>query len=187
MNSASDLVFHAGGPPRSSLTRGSTWGATTRLDRLRRQRGQLRVGRGRLHDVQRRQLRGVPDAALDPCGRMVRQERRPRPVAEVLARNTRIVGWRNSRGGTRTPDPVINSHLLYQLSYSGRRTSNGGCNFAMGPAGVKSEAPENVQGLIVRPSRCKALLAANVSDCSLVTPQAGRPRFATQSRLGICA
>jgi hypothetical protein len=26
----------------------------------------------------------------------------------------------NSRGGTRTPDPVINSHLLYQLSYSGR-------------------------------------------------------------------
>jgi hypothetical protein len=27
----------------------------------------------------------------------------------------------SSRGGTRTPDPVINSHLLYQLSYSGRR------------------------------------------------------------------
>ena len=27
----------------------------------------------------------------------------------------------NSRGGTRTPDPVINSHLLYQLSYSGKR------------------------------------------------------------------
>src|SRR6266496_6262051 len=26
----------------------------------------------------------------------------------------------SSRGGTRTPDPVINSHLLYQLSYSGR-------------------------------------------------------------------
>jgi hypothetical protein len=26
----------------------------------------------------------------------------------------------NSRGGTRTPDPVINSHLLYQLSYSGK-------------------------------------------------------------------
>ena len=24
-----------------------------------------------------------------------------------------------SRGGTRTPDRVINSHLLYQLSYSG--------------------------------------------------------------------
>jgi hypothetical protein len=29
-------------------------------------------------------------------------------------------GFRNSRGGTRTPDPVINSHLLYQLSYSGK-------------------------------------------------------------------
>jgi hypothetical protein len=26
----------------------------------------------------------------------------------------------DSRGGTRTPDPVINSHLLYQLSYSGK-------------------------------------------------------------------
>ncbi len=25
----------------------------------------------------------------------------------------------DSRGGTRTPDPVINSHLLYHLSYSG--------------------------------------------------------------------
>jgi hypothetical protein len=33
----------------------------------------------------------------------------------------RRIGWlgRSSRGGTRTPDPVINSHLLYQLSYSG--------------------------------------------------------------------
>src|SRR5687767_12620117 len=26
---------------------------------------------------------------------------------------------KSSRGGTRTPDPVINSHLLYHLSYSG--------------------------------------------------------------------
>ncbi len=25
----------------------------------------------------------------------------------------------SSRGGTRTPDRVINSHLLYHLSYSG--------------------------------------------------------------------
>ncbi len=39
----------------------------------------------------------------------------------------RAAGWaarlgfvRHSRGGTRTPDPVINSHLLYQLSYSGK-------------------------------------------------------------------
>ena len=27
--------------------------------------------------------------------------------------------FNSSRGGTRTPDPVINSHLLYHLSYSG--------------------------------------------------------------------
>ena len=27
---------------------------------------------------------------------------------------------KNSGGGTRTPDRVVNSHLLYQLSYSGR-------------------------------------------------------------------
>lgn len=27
----------------------------------------------------------------------------------------------NSRGGTRTPDRVINSHLLYHLSYSGSK------------------------------------------------------------------
>jgi hypothetical protein len=26
----------------------------------------------------------------------------------------------SSRGGTRTPDPAVNSRLLYQLSYSGR-------------------------------------------------------------------
>ncbi|SVA56166.1 uncharacterized protein METZ01_LOCUS109020, partial [marine metagenome] len=26
---------------------------------------------------------------------------------------------RGSGGGTRTPDKVVNSHLLYQLSYSG--------------------------------------------------------------------
>ena len=31
----------------------------------------------------------------------------------------------DSRGGTRTPDPVINSHLLYQLSYSGKQNN---CN-----------------------------------------------------------
>src|SRR3977135_3461615 len=27
--------------------------------------------------------------------------------------------YNSSRGGTRTPDPVVNSHLLYHLSYSG--------------------------------------------------------------------
>ncbi len=30
-----------------------------------------------------------------------------------------VLLWYSSRGGTRTPDPVINSHLLYHLSYSG--------------------------------------------------------------------
>jgi hypothetical protein len=30
-----------------------------------------------------------------------------------------VVFQNSSRGGTRTPDPVINSHLLYHLSYSG--------------------------------------------------------------------
>jgi hypothetical protein len=34
-----------------------------------------------------------------------------------LARGSAVLD--SSRGGTRTPDPVINSHLLYQLSYSG--------------------------------------------------------------------
>src|SRR5215469_14153881 len=30
----------------------------------------------------------------------------------------------SSRGGTRTPDPAVNSRLLYQLSYSGRVTQD---------------------------------------------------------------
>ena len=29
------------------------------------------------------------------------------------------LGTHSSRGGTRTPDRVINSHLLYHLSYPG--------------------------------------------------------------------
>ena len=32
----------------------------------------------------------------------------------------------NSRGGTRTPDPLINSQLLYRLSYSGIGAENNG-------------------------------------------------------------
>src|SRR6476646_2910158 len=32
--------------------------------------------------------------------------------------------YNSSRGGTRTPDPVINSHLLYHLSYSGSAQKN---------------------------------------------------------------
>ena len=33
-----------------------------------------------------------------------------------------LVIWEenSSGGGTRTPDKVVNSHLLYQLSYSGK-------------------------------------------------------------------
>ena len=34
-----------------------------------------------------------------------------------------------SRGGTRTPDPVINSHLLYHLSYSGRARKLGDISY----------------------------------------------------------
>ena len=52
---------------------------------------------------------------------------RARAECEILPRSLRgaeratrcCVDLLNSRGGTRTPDPVINSHLLYQLSYSG--------------------------------------------------------------------
>jgi hypothetical protein len=39
--------------------------------------------------------------------------------ANPLWSNANSLTYFNSRGGTRTPDPVINSHLLYQLSYSG--------------------------------------------------------------------
>ena len=43
----------------------------------------------------------------------------------------------DSRGGTRTPDPVINSHLLYQLSYSGkRRKLHGRLGFRNGDTNV---------------------------------------------------
>ncbi len=34
------------------------------------------------------------------------------------------LSYNSSRGGTRTPDPVINSHLLYHLSYSGIATQS---------------------------------------------------------------
>src|SRR4030095_2295057 len=50
---------------------------------------------------------------------------RQHPLAERFSlptyRLTDLPTYRptSSRGGTRTPDPVINSHLLYQLSYSG--------------------------------------------------------------------
>jgi hypothetical protein len=35
------------------------------------------------------------------------------------ARRCNLLRYFNSRGGTRTPDPLINSQLLYRLSYSG--------------------------------------------------------------------
>jgi hypothetical protein len=43
----------------------------------------------------------------------------------------------SSRGGTRTPDPVINSHLLYQLSYSGKSAATRRWNFTSGIGRVK--------------------------------------------------
>jgi hypothetical protein len=51
----------------------------------------------------------------------------------------------SSRGGTRTPDPVINSHLLYQLSYSGRLIFYSGGNLARGPGRVKQLLTDHSQ------------------------------------------
>ena len=42
------------------------------------------------------------------------------PNWEAIERESVSCCGESSRGGTRTPDPVINSHLLYQLSYSGK-------------------------------------------------------------------
>ena len=44
------------------------------------------------------------------------------PCKQKAGRHCMATGfllWTSSRGGTRTPDRVINSHLLYHLSYSG--------------------------------------------------------------------
>src|SRR5512146_2703999 len=46
---------------------------------------------------------------------------------------------RNSRGRTRTCDPLINSQLLYQLSYSGKRRETGG-KLASPPLPLKTVA-----------------------------------------------
>jgi hypothetical protein len=48
-----------------------------------------------------------------------------RDSRNLLPRMSERMSFVYSRGGTRTPDPVINSHLLYQLSYSGKRNN---CN-----------------------------------------------------------
>ncbi len=62
----------------------------------------------------------------------------------------------NSRGGTRTPDPVINSHLLYQLSYSGKRNNCNGLPRLTQPlTGARSHrwACARAWNLSARPSR----------------------------------
>src|SRR6266702_7223287 len=43
--------------------------------------------------------------------------------SDVAWSSLRQVDLRSSRGGTRTPDPPVNSRLLYQLSYSGIRAA----------------------------------------------------------------
>ena len=54
-----------------------------------------------------------------------RQRRRTQPKsAKSFTNSLFCCSSGSSRGGTRTPDPVINSHLLYQLSYSGLRGKN---------------------------------------------------------------
>jgi hypothetical protein len=51
-------------------------------------------------------------------GQTARPQERGSDTKKPLRRQRLLA--ESSRGGTRTPDPVINSHLLYQLSYSGR-------------------------------------------------------------------
>ena len=46
-------------------------------------------------------------------------EERQCPAEAVQPQPLRLRLLVHSRGGTRTPDRVINSHLLYHLSYSG--------------------------------------------------------------------
>ncbi len=57
----------------------------------------------------------------DESGRRWKEKR---AITEVTARLTNVFQnlippLTSSRGGTRTPDRVINSHLLYHLSYPG--------------------------------------------------------------------
>ena len=73
----------------------------------------------------------------------------------------------NSRGGTRTPDPVINSHLLYQLSYSGKLN---------GVELNRRTARTQAIGTATRPrlSRCKFLICRPHAN-----PNSGGNRSAT--------
>ena len=38
-----------------------------------------------------------------------------------------LIELNGSGGGARTPDPAVNSRLLYQLSYRGTREATGAC------------------------------------------------------------
>ena len=54
--------------------------------------------------------------SVPPVGLACRPTERQSPP---LVRRAKSFSINSSRGRTRTADPVINSHLLYQLSYSG--------------------------------------------------------------------
>ena len=81
------------------------------------------------------------------------------PVKQSAATGYRC-GACSSRDRTRTCDPLINSQLLYQLSYSGRggRIGPRGCNFKSYPRALRSAG----EGREVRPilgpvARCAPL------------------------------
>jgi hypothetical protein len=65
---------------------------------------------GTTRDLKRRRVETLPSP-----GKLETKWRRPR----VPLRRNRNSGPFSSRERTRTSDPVINSHLLYQLSYAG--------------------------------------------------------------------
>src|SRR5579863_917307 len=57
----------------------------------------------------------------------------------------------SSRGGTRTPDPAVNSRLLYQLSYSGRinKVRIGRKTGQASPRALRPPRPEAANALTV--------------------------------------
>src|SRR5690606_27084113 len=72
------------------------------------------------------QGRGPPSLRpIDVCITIVRSERcccgtsRDTQTGVPRTWDTPVCSPLDSRGGTRTPDPLINSQLLYRLSYSG--------------------------------------------------------------------
>ena len=54
-------------------------------------------------------------------GLAAREALRTLNAVTAMARIRQVTGFVGSPGGTRTPDLVVNSHPLYQLSYRGRR------------------------------------------------------------------